>query len=148
MKFHFELAQPVDDPALRKLLAETPMPGRVSVAFEREPNYFSGCSTMGPFWQVVIARDASNQDIAGVFCRAVRSLYINGVPHDVGYIGQIRIAEKYRGQWLLQQSIPFFKVCTRMGECRFIGELSHRRTAWRAAFWWIGPHLYVGGYPS
>ncbi len=48
MEFSFELARPADDLALRKLLAETPMPGRITVSFERQPNYFMGCSIMGP----------------------------------------------------------------------------------------------------
>lgn len=109
MNFSFELAQPADDPALRKLLAETPMPGRITVTFKREPNYFSGCSTMGPFWQVVIARHTPSGEIAGVLCRAVRSHYINGSPQNLGYVGQIRIAEKYRGLWILQKGISYFQ---------------------------------------
>lgn len=109
MKFSFALAQPEDDPDLRKLLADTPMPGRITVAFEREPNYFLGCSTMGPFWQVVVARYVPSREIAGVFCRSVRAHFINGERRDLGYIGQIRIAEKYRGRWLLQQGMEFFR---------------------------------------
>ncbi|MBC8333707.1 MAG: hypothetical protein ISR59_11275 [Anaerolineales bacterium] len=109
MKFSFELAQPSDDPALRKLLAESPMPGRITVAFEREPNYFMGCSTMGPFWQTIIFRHTPSQEIAGVLCRAVRSHFINGKPQDLGYVGQIRIAEKYRSLWLLHRGLSFFR---------------------------------------
>jgi len=109
MDFNFELAKPADDPALRKLLAETPMPGRITVAFEREPNYFSGCTTMGPFWQVIIIRHTASGEIAGALCRAVRSYYINGRPQNLGYVGQIRIAEKYRGLWLLQKGISYFQ---------------------------------------
>lgn len=109
MKFSYELAQPADDPALRKLFSETPMPGRITVAFEREKNYFSGCSTMGPFWQIIIARHIASGEIAGVFCRAVRSHYINGDPQDLGYVGQIRIAEKYRGMWVLQTGMSYFQ---------------------------------------
>ncbi|MCP4542873.1 MAG: hypothetical protein GY832_37610 [Chloroflexi bacterium] len=109
MEFTFELGQPKDDPSLRKLLAETPMPGRITVAFEREPNYFLGCSIMGPFWQVIVIRHASSGKIVGVLCRAVRSHFFNGIPQDLGYIGQIRIAEKYRGKWLLQRGLSFFR---------------------------------------
>ena len=109
MKFSFELAQASDDLALRKLLAESPMPGRITVAFEREPNYFTGCSTMGPFWQTIIFRHTASQEIAGVLCRAVRSHFINGSPQDLGYVGQIRIAEKYRSLWLLHRGLSFFR---------------------------------------
>lgn len=109
MNFSFELARPEDDPALRRLLADTPMPGRITVAFEREPDYLKGCSTMGPFWQVIIARHTASQEIAGVMCRAVRPHFMNGEPKDLGYIGGIRVAEKYRGLWLLQRGLTYFQ---------------------------------------
>jgi hypothetical protein len=109
MKFSFELAEPEDDPALRRLLANTPMPGRITVAFEREPDFYKGCTTLGPFWQVIIARHTDSQEIAGVMCRAVRSHFINGAPIDLGYIGGIRVAEKYRGLWLLQRGLTYFR---------------------------------------
>jgi hypothetical protein len=109
MDFEFELARPEDDPALRRLLANTPMPGRLTVAFEREPDYFLGCGTMGRSWQIVVARLKSTGEIVGVLCRGVRPHFINGRPVNIGYIGQIRIAEKYRGLWLLQRGLRFFR---------------------------------------
>ena len=109
MEFSFELAKPQDDPALRQLLADSPMPGRITISFEREPNYFLGCTTLGSFWQVIIARHTPSQEIAGVMCRAVRHHYINGEAQNLGYIGQIRIAEKYRSLWLLQRGLSTFR---------------------------------------
>lgn len=109
MDFTFELASPQDDPALRRLLASSTMPGRITVTFEREPNYFLGCGTMGNFWQVVIARHKASGEIAGVLCRGVREHFINGQPQNLGYIGQIRIAEKYRGLWLLSRGLDYFR---------------------------------------
>ena len=109
MDFTFELASPQDDPALRQLLANSAMPGRITVTFEREPNYFLGCGTMGHFWQVVIARHQPSGELAGVLCRGVRPYFVNGQPTDLGYIGQIRIAEKYRSLWLLQRGLGYFR---------------------------------------
>lgn len=109
MPFSFELATPDDDPELRQLLANTPMPGRLAVSFQREPNYFLGCPTMGHFWQVIIFRHQPDGHIAGVMCRAIRPYWINGQRVDLGYIGQIRIAEQYRSQWLLWRSVDFFR---------------------------------------
>ena len=109
MDFSFELAQPSDDPALRKLLASSAMPGRLTVTFEREPNYFLGCGTMGRFYQIIIARHKATGEIAGVLCRGIRPHFINGQPQDLGYIGQIRIAEKYRSLWLLQRGLAYFR---------------------------------------
>ena len=42
-----ELATSADDADLRRMLRENPMPGAISVSFEREPNYFIG--TKVPF---------------------------------------------------------------------------------------------------
>lgn len=108
MHFSFELATLNDEPALRRLLASTPMPGSITVSFQREPNYFHGCPTMGAFWQVIVARDQASGEIAGVMCRAVRPCWINGQQVDVGYVGQIRIAEAYRSRWLLWRGLDFF----------------------------------------
>lgn len=110
MDFTFELAQPEDDPALRRLLASSAMPGRITVTFEREPNYFLGCGTMGRSWQIVIARHVASGEIAGVLCRGIRPHFINGQPQELGYIGQIRIAEKYRSLWLLQRGLAYFRA--------------------------------------
>jgi hypothetical protein len=91
------------------------MPGRITVTFEREPNYFLGCDTMGHFCQVIIARHTASGETAGVICRGVRSHFINGHPQALGYIGQIRIAEKYRGLWLLQRGLGTFRRLHRDG---------------------------------
>jgi hypothetical protein len=109
MEFIFELAQPKDDPAIRHLLATSAMPGDITVTFEREPNYFLGCATMGHFWQVLLARHAPSGELAGIACRASRPHFVNGQIQDLGYIGQIRIAEKYRGLWLLSSGLGFFR---------------------------------------
>jgi len=91
----FGLATPDDDAGIRRLLATNPMPGRIRVRFEREPSYFAGC---GPGTQVLVARDGAS--VVGVACRSIRKLYVNGVPEDVGYLGQLRVDRAYRGQLL------------------------------------------------
>ena len=89
------LATQADDAGIRRLLASTPMPGRIRVRFEREPSYFAGCA---PDTQVLVARDGVR--VVGVACRTIRRLYVNGVAEDVGYLGQLRVDPAYRGQLL------------------------------------------------
>ena len=91
----FALATPNDDAGIRRLLATNPMPGRIRVRFEREPSYFAGCA---PHTDVLVARDGAR--VVGVACRSIRKLYVNGVPEDVGYLGQLRVDLAYRGQLL------------------------------------------------
>lgn len=101
MTFTFELATEQDDADLRRLLATNAMPGRITVTFEREPDYFAGCATMGHFWQVLIGRHRPSGDLAAVLCRATRPRYVNGQVEEVGYLGQLRVDGKYRGRWVL-----------------------------------------------
>ena len=109
MGFEYRLGVPEDDPALRALMAATPMPGRVTVAFEREPSFYEGCRTMGPFYQVVVAHHESDDELVAVACRAVRSHYVNGEPQELGYVGGLRVSEDQRGRWLLQRGLSFWR---------------------------------------
>jgi hypothetical protein len=95
----FAIATREDDLELRRLLAANPMPGRIRLRLEREPDYFAGCGTMGSFTQVLVAKDASR--VVGLSCRAVRTLYVNGQPEDVGYLGHLRVDPQYRGRSLV-----------------------------------------------
>ena len=117
MNFSIELATPADDAGIRRLLANNPVPGNPPVTYAREPNYFLGCSTMGDFWQVVVARHIPTGEIAGVGCRALRTLYVNGEPRRVGYLGQLRVDAKFRGRWLVQHGYRFFRELHSDGRC-------------------------------
>lgn len=124
MDFQFELAKPTDDAALRQLLATTPMPGSLTVTFEREPSYFLGCGTMGPVSQVAVAYPPAGStptggELAGVLCRAVMPRFVNGAELPVGYIGQLRVAEGYRGRWLLSQGLAFVRALHADGQTPF-----------------------------
>ncbi len=90
----FELARPEDDPSLRRLLRENPMPGSISLSFEREPNYFNASAIEGPFHQTLVARDESGE-IIGVGNRSVRPMFVNGAAREIGYMSQLRIHPKY-----------------------------------------------------
>lgn len=102
MNVRIELAKATDDAALRRLLAANAVPGRITITYEREPNYFLGCNTMGARYQVLVARH-SEADVIAVACRTQRSLFVNGVATNIGYLGQLRVDERFRGRWLVSQ---------------------------------------------
>jgi hypothetical protein len=106
--FVFELAGPDNDPTIRRLLANNPVPGLVSVTYEREPDYFLGCSTMGRFCQVLVARHRPSDEVVGVATRATRPLFVNGQVEEVGYIGQLRVDQRFQGRWLVSSGFRFF----------------------------------------
>jgi hypothetical protein len=47
--------------------------------------------------------------VAGVLCRAEHPAFVNGIETRIGYIGQIRVADGFRGRWLLHRSMALFR---------------------------------------
>jgi hypothetical protein len=91
-----ELATPADDPELRRILRGNPMPGAISVSFEREPSYFIGARVEAPSHQTIVVRDQDRGEIVGMGTRSIRDLYVNGTPQAVGYLSQFRADPRYR----------------------------------------------------
>ena len=108
-EFSLDLAKDTDDPAIRRLLRDNPIPGSVTLTYEREPNYFLGCDTMGHFQQVIVGRHSATGELAGVVNRATRPLFINGQVEEVGYLSQLRIDQKFQGRWLLPQGFRYLR---------------------------------------
>lgn len=107
------LATRDDDGGIRRLLSSTPMPGRIRVRFEREPDYFAGCA---PNTEVLVARDGTR--VVGVACRVIRKLYVNGVAENVGYLGQLRVDPAYRGQLLTARGYRLMRELHADGRAR------------------------------
>lgn len=103
MDFTLDIATPDDDRDIRALLARNPVPGRVTLTYEREPSYFEGCRLAGDDYQVLVARESSTGRLAGVACQSVRRMYVNGRVERVGYLGQLRVDPDFRGRWLVSR---------------------------------------------
>lgn len=108
MKFQFSLASQADDPELRQLIAECPMPGKIGVAFEREPEFFKGCSVSGHKHKVYIARNREGGDMAMLAVTAELPRFLGRYVKTIGYLGQLRVAEKYLGNFLPLRAMKFF----------------------------------------
>lgn len=91
----FELANEEDDPGLRRLLRENPIPGSISLSFEREPGYFSASAIEGPFHQTIVAREADSRRVIAFGNRSVRQLFVNGEVKEIGYMSQLRVNPSY-----------------------------------------------------
>ncbi len=103
----FELATAADDAAIRRILRTNPLSGGVTVTYEREPNYFLGCGTMGRSWEVVVARRQTDGEVVGFGCRAVRPHFVNGRMEQIGYLSQLRVDRPFRGTWLPSRGFRF-----------------------------------------
>jgi hypothetical protein len=115
MPYRFELATAADDADLRHILAATPMAGRVSVAFRREPSFFAASGVEGRVRQVVAARDTEAGKLVGFGCRSVRTLHVNGEPCDIGYLSALRLLPEHRNRGLVARGYAFFRNLHRDG---------------------------------
>ncbi len=95
-QFRFELATDDDDAELRQVLAATPMPGKVSVSYRREPSYFGAAVVSGGFHQVLVLRDVEADRVAGFVSRSVRPMFVNGQPDAIGYLSALRAFAQLR----------------------------------------------------
>lgn len=114
--FRFQQAGREEEPGLRRLLAELPMPGPVRLAYTREPEFFQGLALEGPFTQALAAlRDGQ---VVGMATRAVRPCYVNGLPEDLGYLGGLRVHPRVQGHLGLSRGYRLLKDLHRDGRCR------------------------------
>jgi hypothetical protein len=107
--FRFSRAGPEDEPEIRRLVGAVPMPGSITVRFEREPDYFLGCTVMGDVCDVLLARYDPDGELGGVVCRSERMLFVDGEPRRVGSIGQVRVAPRFQGSWLLHRGVAWLR---------------------------------------
>lgn len=108
-RYRIELATPADDADLRRILAETPMPGHISVSFRRAPSYFAAAEVDGHFRQVVAGRDLDTGRLIGFGSRSIRRLYVNGQPADVGYLSALRLLPEHRNLGLIARGYAHFR---------------------------------------
>ncbi len=109
MQLDVTLATPADDEAIRELLRRQPMPGRIHLTYEREPEFRLGCEVTGDDCQVLIARPENRTEIVGIASRSVRQVFINGIPQRIGYLGQLRVDSRFRGRWLVSRGFSRLK---------------------------------------
>jgi GNAT superfamily N-acetyltransferase len=108
MSFIFRLATLKDDAQLRSLMAATPVPGSVTVAFQREPDFFAACPAMGDCL-VVMAIEAGSQKLAAAVCLARQERWWGNEPRPVGYVGGLRVHPDFRGAGILTKALPFLR---------------------------------------
>ena len=107
MSFRLYLATQEDEADIRRLFRTNPVPGHVTVTYEREPDFFLGCGVTGHSYQVVVARHEPTGELAGVVCRAKRRVWIGGQEEEVGYLSGVRVDERFRGRWLVPRGLKF-----------------------------------------
>jgi hypothetical protein len=108
-RFEIGLANEADDDQLRGLLRRSPIPGSISVTFEREPSFFDSCRVRGDFFQVGVGRDRRTGNVIGLGTRSVSHAFVNGRPMPLGYLADLRLDEEYRGGTLIARGYRFLR---------------------------------------
>jgi hypothetical protein len=104
-----DLATPAEDSELRELLRRSPIPGPISVTFEREPSFYSSCRVRGDFVQIAAGRDRRSGNIIGLGTRTVAPGFINGEAMPLGYLADLRLEPQYRGGTLVARGYRFLR---------------------------------------
>jgi len=105
----FDIAGQAHDADIRRLLRETPMAGQISISLEREPNYFADAGIAGEVKQTIIAYDQRRLVCLGS-C-AIRQRFVNGKSRRVGYLGGLRLDNRYAGRFdILRRGYEFFRA--------------------------------------
>jgi hypothetical protein len=109
MQINLDFADPRDDASIRRLVKRQPVPGRITVAFEREPDFSLGCAVTGDDCRILVARTAEDGEVVGVACRSARHVFVNGREQRLGYLGQLRVDERFRGRWLVSRGFSLLR---------------------------------------
>jgi hypothetical protein len=97
-RLRFELATIRNEWEVRRLLRETPLPGWITIAYEREPDYLAGATLEGPLQQTVLARTGEDGTLVGTFARSERLAFVNGEARPLGYLGLLRMHRRFLGK--------------------------------------------------
>ncbi len=108
-RYRFQLADADDDSELRQRMAEDWMPGKITLSFRRDPNYFAGSRVQGEQVQVIKCTDEQQNRIIGLGCRALRHVWINGESRRTGYLADLRAHPDYRNGTLLARGYRYLR---------------------------------------
>ena len=118
-RFRIEPAGPEDASALGDLDRRIAMPGKIRFVFGRDPDYFDALRVEGNEATVLVCRDSETGGIVGCAHRCVRTVYLNGAPAEVGYLGGLRLEERWRGGRILAKAFRHLREMDRDGRVPF-----------------------------
>jgi hypothetical protein len=90
------LSQAEDEPEIRRLLRESAFAGSVRLSLEREPDSRLAAWIEGDLHETIVVRHRKGDGAVAIASRSVRSAFLNGAPTPLGYLGQLRIDQRYR----------------------------------------------------
>jgi hypothetical protein len=113
--YEFRLAGFEENEALCEFFRESSIPGNISLAFARDPSFFTASQAGSISHQTVIYQHKETKKIAGVGCRNIRKLYVGGVSSSVGYMSNLRNLPETRNGFALAKGLKFCRELHRDG---------------------------------
>jgi len=107
VKYEIKLGKLEDDEQIRSLLRNNPMPGTISLSYEKNPSFFNTLKYQGYKHHVVVAK--IRQKVIGFASCSLQKLYINGREQVVGYLSNLRVDKAFQRQGVLTNGIKFLK---------------------------------------
>jgi hypothetical protein len=130
MSFGFALAGPDDDAQIADLLAQSELPGWISLSYRVAPGAH-GLPHPRAVNQTLIARQDDGA-LAGMVTRSTFPAFLKGRPKDVSYLGHFRVAPAFRRHSkLLRRAFDEFRAHLDTGDWSFASLLDDNRAAHR-----------------
>ncbi len=90
-----------------RALCELPVSGNISLALEREPNYYKGAAVQCSQPEVYLCLSTADERVVGVFNVGFRKVYYQGEEVDIRYLCDLRIHPEMQGSALLFRMVRF-----------------------------------------
>lgn len=113
-RFTFELATPDDSPELLEIIEESGAAGNIALLYTRRPDAYASVKSEGENVDIIICRDHAYGAIVGFGSCAVRMVFVNGKPTEIGYLFGLRVRRAYQKQYpLLHRGYEFLRESQR-----------------------------------
>lgn len=108
-RYIFSPATQEDNEAILELMA-IPMPGLITLAMERAPDYFMGAHVQNQELQVFVCKDQKKDHrLVGVFSVGRRKVYVNGRKEWLRYFSDLRIHPDYQQSLVLMRMVQYVR---------------------------------------
>lgn len=121
-RLRFALAGADDNADINRLLKDTPVPGWISLSYEREPDYFRASATEGDLHETLLGRDRRTGELIVMASFSIRDAWVNGEPARVGYLGQLRLVASHLSRpWPVLEGYRFIRrMVERRSDVRYV----------------------------
>jgi hypothetical protein len=92
---------------LRRLTAAIPLRGSVTLAYEREPDFYHALEVEGDHVDVATVHDGER--VAGFATQSMSMRHVNGVPNLVSYLGMARVEPHLRARQVTPEALRMFR---------------------------------------